>query len=149
MQKKLLAAAVLSAFAGVASAQSANVTLFGTLLGNFEIAEANGADTSAAAGGSTSSTRGGVAASSMSTGAFTANAANQGSRTRMNPAGSNFGVRGTEDLGNGLSAWFHLEFSTVLGAPPPIAFTTHGTAPTARNNGVGLLSNTWGTLLIG
>lgn len=145
MQKKLLAAAVLSAFAGVASAQSANVTLFGTLLGNFEIAEATGADTSAAAGGSTSSVRGGA----LSTGAFTANAANQASRTRMNPAGSNFGVRGTEDLGNGLSAWFHLEFSTALGAPPPNANQNHGTAPTARNNAMGLRSNTWGTLLIG
>ena len=144
MQKKLLAAAVLSAFAGVASAQSANVTLFGTLLGNFEITEANGADTSAA-GGSTSSTRGGT----ISAGGFSANAANQANRTRMNPAGSNFGIRGTEDLGNGLSAWFHLEFATALGAPPPNAGANHGTAPSARNNAVGLRSNTWGTLLLG
>ena len=147
MQKKLLAAAVLSAFAGVASAQSANVTLYGTLLGNFEITEANGADTSAAAGGSTSSTRGGGL--SGGAGAFNANAGNQGSRSRMNPAGSNFGFRGTEDLGNGLSAWFQLEFSTALGAPPPNAGTSHGTAPTARNNAMGLRSRTWGTLLLG
>ena len=76
MQKKLLAAAVLSAFAGVASAQSANVTLFGTLLGNFEIADATGADSSAAAGGSTSSVRGGAigaAPTALNTGPFNAN----------------------------------------------------------------------------
>lgn len=146
MQKKLLAAAVLSAFAGVASAQSSNVTLYGTLLGNFEFSEANGADSTAAAPvGVNSSARGGV----TSAGAYTANAANQGTRTRMNPAGSNFGIRGTEDLGNGLSAWFQLEFSTALGAPPPNAGQNHGTAPTARNNAVGLRSNSWGTVLLG
>ena len=146
MQKKLLAVAVLSAFAGVASAQSSNVTLYGTLLGNFEIAEATGADSSAAApAGGNSSVRGGA----LSTGAYTTNAASQSSRSRMNPAGSNFGIRGTEDLGNGLSAWFQLEFSTALGAPPPNLGTNSGTAPTARNNAVGLRSRTFGTLLLG
>ena len=57
MQRKLLAAAILSAFSGVAAAQSANVTLYGTLLGDFQFASATGADASAAPATVTSSTR--------------------------------------------------------------------------------------------
>ena len=43
MQKKLLAVAVLSAFSGLASAQSANVTLFGNLVSNWELNSAGNA----------------------------------------------------------------------------------------------------------
>ncbi|MFN0159802.1 MAG: porin [Burkholderiales bacterium] len=150
MQKKLLAAAVLSAFAGAASAQSANVTLYGTLQGSFEFASATGADTSAA-GASTSSTRGtpAFASTGISAGTYNANAANQGIRTRMNPAGSNFGLRGTEDLGNGLSAWFQIEMATTLGAPPPNAGVNHGNAVSFRNTAVGVRSRTWGSIGVG
>jgi predicted porin len=146
MQKKLLVAAVLSAFAGAASAQSANVTLYGTLQGSFEFASATGADGSLA-GTSTSSTRGGaVGGANM---AYTANPASQSTRTRMNPAGSNFGIRGTEDLGNGLSAWFQIEMATTLGAPPPNAALNHGNAPSFRNTAMGVRSRTWGSLGFG
>ncbi|MBL8380533.1 MAG: porin [Burkholderiales bacterium] len=146
MQKKLLAAAVLSAFAGAASAQSANVTLYGTLQGSFEFASATGADgTAAAPVGVNSSTRGGA----LSAGAYTGNPASQSTRTRMNPAGSNFGLRGTEDLGNGLSAWFQIEIATTLGAPPPNAGVNHGNAPSFRNTAVGVRSRTWGSIGFG
>jgi len=142
MQKKLLAAAVLSAFAGVASAQSSSVTIYGTLQGDFQGAESKGADASAAPAVLSNSFR--TAAS------FTAAPANQAARTRSNPAGSNLGFRGTEDLGNGLSAWFQLELSTTLGAPSGAPDgANHGNAPTWRNTAVGLRSRSWGTVAVG
>lgn len=154
MQKKLLAAAVLSAFAGAASAQSANVTLYGTLQGSFEFASATGADSTAAApAGVNSSTRGATGLSAGGAGGsgltYLANASSQSTRTRMNPAGSNFGLRGTEDLGNGLSAWFQIEMATTLGAPPPNAGVNHGNAPSFRNTAVGVRSRTWGSIGFG
>jgi predicted porin len=167
MQKKLLAAAVLSAFAGVASAQSSSVTIYGTLQGDFQFAGSSGGDTtlapgvataagaaSATAGGSSSRGAGGGAATATAgAGAFVAagaSPANQAVRSRSNPAGSNLGFRGTEDLGNGLSAWFQLELSTTLGAPSGTPDgANHGNAPTWRNTAVGLRSNTWGTVSVG
>ena len=188
MQKKLLAVAVLSAFSGLAAAQSANVTMYGTLLGDLQMMGATGGDgTSATAAtgipaGANSSFRlqavgnGGLPAapvSSLNGGAGTATAANnalgfsylngtaaaagtapaaaanQAARLRMNPAGSNLGVRGTEDLGNGLSAWFQLELSATLGGVPTFNGASHANAPSWRNSAVGLRSNTWGTALIG
>jgi predicted porin len=169
MQKKLLAAAVLSAFAGVASAQSSSVTIYGTLQGDFQFASSTGGDASGTALGADSSGRVATAAGAAAAGvaggasvrgtgggavaagsAYTPTPANQSTRTRSNPAGSNIGFRGTEDLGNGLSAWFQLELSTTLGAPsgnPDGA--NHGNAPTWRNTAVGLRSNTWGTVSVG
>jgi predicted porin len=142
MQKKLLAAAVLSAFSGVAAAQSANVTLYGTLLGDFQFASATGADGGAAPTTLTSSAR--------TTTSYSTNPASQSTRTRMNPAGSNFGLRGTEDLGNGLQAWFQLEISATLGAPSGTpSGQNHGNAPTYRNSAVGLRSATWGSVSVG
>jgi len=144
MQKKLLAAAVLSAFAGVASAQSSSVTIYGTLIGDFQFASATGADSTTLGAGalSTSSVR--TAAS------YTATPNQYSTRTRANPAGSNVGFRGSEDLGNGLSAWFQLEMSTTLGPPSGVPDgANHGNAPTWRNTAVGLRSNSWGTVAIG
>ena len=173
MQKKLLAVAVLSAFSGLASAQSANVTMYGTLLGDVQMMGATGGDGTASAAnggvpvGANSSFRnasiavGGAAVASnlgfaYMNGNVLANGINsitspaaQAARLRMNPAGSNFGIRGTEDLGNGLSAWFQLELSATLGGPATFAGGSHGNAPSFRNSAVGLRSNTWGTALIG
>ena len=154
MQKKLLAVAVLSAFSGVAAAQSANVTMYGTLVQNVESVSATGGDGSLA-GASNSSTRTGVGAARVTGaapaigGTAAAGVADQERRLRFNPAGSNFGIRGTEDLGNGLSAWFQAELSLNLGANPPLGGTNEGRAPTMRNTAVGLKSNTWGTALFG
>jgi predicted porin len=169
MQKKLLAAAVLSALAGVASAQSSSVTIYGTLQGDFQFANSTGGDGSGTAAGADASARVATAAGAAAAGvaggasvrgagggavaagsAFTPTPANQSTRSRSNPAGSNIGFRGTEDLGNGLSAWFQLELSTTLGAPsgnPDGA--NHGNAPTWRNTAVGLRSRSWGTVAIG
>ena len=173
MQKKLLAVAVLSAFSSLASAQSANVTLYGTLLGDVQMMGATGGDGTASAAnggvpvGANSSFRnaslaaGGAAVatnlgfnylngSALGTGiSGIAAPAAQAARLRMNPAGSNFGLRGTEDLGNGLSAWFQLEMAATLGGPATFAGGSHSNAPSFRNSAVGLRSNTWGTALIG
>jgi len=143
MQKKLLAAAVLSAFAGVASAQSSNVTIYGTLQGDMQFRSATGADTATPAAAQQNN-------SFRTAASFTANPANQSTRSFANPAGSNFGLRGTEDLGNGLSAWFQLELSTALGSPSGVPDgANHGNAPTYRNSAVGLRSNSWGTVAVG
>jgi predicted porin len=140
MQNKILAAAVLSAFSGIACAQSANVTLYGTLLGDLQVASATGADASATPAAPTSSARA----------TYTTNPANQGSRTRMNPNSSNFGIRGTEDLGNGLQAWFQLELAATLGSPSgSAAGINHGNAPQYRNSAVGLRTSTWGQVSVG
>jgi len=170
MQKKLLVGAVLSAIAGAASAQSSNVTIYGTINQPFEFMSVSGSDSSASgAAGQNSSTR---VQQTVAAGALVAQpatnvglirlgpaagnatnptgAADQATRTRFQNAGSNFGLRGTEDLGNGLSAWFQLEMSIGnIGAAPPNFAQNHGTAPTFRNTAVGLRSNTWGTLLTG
>ena len=158
MQKKLLAVAVLSAFSGVAAAQSANVTLYGTIVQNVEQVSATGGDGSTVTTGSSARNSsaslgvGGTRAQAAVGGVATANlagSADQDSRIRFNPAGSNFGIRGTEDLGNGLSAWFQAELSLNFGANPPLGGSNEGRAPTARNTAVGLRSNTWGTALFG
>ena len=143
MQKKLLAAAVLSTFAGVAGAQSANVVLYGLAVPNFESASSTSADSSTGATASGTNSSGRTAAS------ITATPANQSSRSRFNPAGTNFGVRGSEDLGNGLSYWFQYELAVQTGNTPPNFGSTHGTAATNRNSGVGLRSTTWGTVFTG
>ena len=156
MQKKLLAVAVLSAFSGVAAAQSANVTLYGTIVQNVEQASATGGDNTSVAQASGSSLRSSAAAGVVSgvrvatpVGATLAGVADQSSRFRFNPAGSHFGLRGTEDLGNGLSAWFQIELSANFGSNPPLGGSNEGRAPTMRNTAVGLRSTTWGTALFG
>lgn len=144
MQKKLLAVAVLSAFSGLAAAQSANVTLYGTLQNELQMREATGADDQvqpAAASGARSAYR--------STASYTTNPTNYSSRMASQSAGSNFGIRGTEDLGNGLSAFFQLELATTIGGPNAFTPASGGTAATYRNTGLGLRSTTWGSVMFG
>jgi predicted porin len=62
------------------------------------------------------------------------------SRNRVSNQASRLGVRGSEDLGGGLSAFFQLE----TGFAPDAASGTFAN----RNSGVGL-QGSWGTLLIG
>ena len=161
MQKKLLVAAVLSAFAGAASAQSANVTLYGTAFAHIETGSNTGGDTSTAAAlgaGGVSSVRA-VAANALNAGTgaslgqnYTATPADLSSRWRTTGSGANFGLRGTEDLGNGLSAWFQFEMSTAaaLGSQGNASTSLGGfQAVTMRNSAVGLRSNSWGTVFTG
>lgn len=144
MQKKLLAVAVLSAFSGLAAAQSANVTLYGTLQNELQMREATGADDQAnpaAASGGRSGFR--------SAASYTTTPTNYNSRMASQSAGSNFGVRGTEDLGNGLSAFFQIEIATTIGGPNALGSAAGGTAATYRNTGLGLRSNSWGSYMFG
>ena len=114
MNKKLMALAVAGAcVAPTAMAQTANpVTLYGRVYVMFESVEAKGGPSSAT----------------------------QSSRTRVSDQSSLLGVRGTEDLGGGLKAFFQLE----------TAFNPDGGGNTyaTRNSGIGLQGG-WGSILMG
>lgn len=112
MNKKLIALAVAGAtFAPAALAQTANpVTLYGTLRVAYESVQASGGTVPI------------------------------GSRSRVNDNTSLFGIRGTEDLGGGVKAFFQLETAFK----PDQNDTTFA----ARNSGVGLQGN-FGSILLG
>ncbi len=118
MNKKLIALAIAGAsVVPAAMAQSGPVTLYGRVYETFESvsAKADGA------------------------------AADVPSRTRVTDQASLLGVRGTEDLGGGLKAFFQLETAFSPNNSPTAA------APNAfanRNSAVGLEGG-WGSLLIG
>ncbi|MBL8523601.1 MAG: porin [Betaproteobacteria bacterium] len=113
MNKKLIALAVAGAtFAPAVMAQSANpVTLYGRVYAMFETVKASGGT-----------------------------AIPVGSRTRVSDQSSLLGVRGTEDLGGGLKAFFQLE----------TAFRpdSNDTTFAARNSAVGLQGD-FGSVLLG
>lgn len=115
MKLKLIALAVASAtIAPLAMAQTANpVTLYGTLNIDFESVKASNAVTTA----------------------------NVGSRNRVSANSSNFGIRGTEDLGGGLKAFFQLEMGSV-------AIDVGGGNLAGRNSAVGLQGG-FGSVLLG
>lgn len=112
MKKNLIALAVAGACsAPAAMAQTANpVTLYGLVFGTLEAVEA----------------KGGTAPVSR--------------RTRVEDNSSRFGIRGTEDLGRGLKAFFQLETGFRI--------DTNTTTFAARNSGVGLQGG-WGSFLMG
>ena len=116
MNKKLIALAVAGAcVAPAAMAQTANpVTLYGKVYATLEWVEATGG--TAAQDGATKR------------------------RTRIEDQASRLGVRGTEDLGGGLKAFFQLE----------TAFRpdSNNTTFAARNSGVGLQGG-WGSVMLG
>jgi predicted porin len=114
MNKKLIALAVAGAcVAPAAMAQTANpVTLYGRVYATFESVEAKAGSTSSAVV----------------------------RRNRVSDQASMFGIRGTEDLGGGLKAFFQLETAFK----PDQNDTTFA----ARNSGVGLQGG-WGSLLLG
>ncbi len=117
MKLKLIALAVAGAtMAPVAMAQTANpVTLYGTLNIDFESVKA--------------------------TNAVGAAGVNVGSRNRVSANSSNFGLRGTEDLGGGLKAFFQIEMGSV-------ALDAGGGNLAGRNSAVGLQGSA-GSLLLG
>lgn len=112
MNKKLIALAVAGAcVAPAAMAQTTNpVTLYGLVYVTFESVEANGG------------------------------AAPLIRRSRVQDQASLLGVRGVEDLGGGLKAFFQLE----TGFKPD----QNDTVFAARNSGVGLQSG-WGSIMMG
>ena len=113
MNNKLIALALAGAsVAPVAMAQTANpVTLYGRVYATFESVEANGGT-----------------------------AADVPRRNRVSDQASLLGVRGTEDLGGGLKAFFQLE----TGFKPD----QNDTVFAARNSAVGL-QGAWGSVLMG
>jgi predicted porin len=112
MNKNLIALAVAGAsLAPAAMAQTANpVTLYGRVFVTLESVEAKGGATPVA------------------------------NRGRVSDQSSYFGIRGTEDLGGGLKAFFQLE----TGFRPDSNDTTFA----ARNSAVGLQGG-WGSVLMG
>jgi predicted porin len=114
MNKKLIALAVAGAcVVPAAMAQTANpVTLYGRVYVTLESVEADGP----------------------------AGTASLARRNRVSDEVSFLGVRGTEDLGGGLKAFFQLE--TAFKADQ------NDSAFAARNSGVGLQGN-WGSVLLG
>lgn len=132
MQKKLLAVAVLGALSSAAFAQSANVTVYGRMKMNYEQLSVNG--------GSNNANAAGVAAPAAGL--------NLGDNSvklgRMQQSSSLIGFRGTEDLGNGLSAIWQIE-TDVAGDEQGSGSGTFAN----RDTFVGVRSNTWGQFAFG
>ncbi len=124
MQKKLLALAVAGAFAApaIALAQSSNVEVGGRMNLSFDRFSATGATAGAAA--------------------------DVQSRNRLADSSSRLWFRGTEDLGNGLQAIFHIE-SGVNGDASAGAVAASTGALGTRQTFVGLKGKTWGEVRLG
>jgi predicted porin len=149
MQKKVMAVAVAAALSpAIALAQGSSVQIYGGLSTSFEWAEAKGADTSASPGAGGSSLRAGnLGAGYVATGSTTPNV-NEPSRTRVQGAGSNFGIRGREDLGNGLYMGFQAEASIAIGGVTPVSSGGNGLFAGWRNTGL-WLGGRWGEVGLG
>jgi predicted porin len=146
MQKKVMALAVATALAAPAAALAqagSSVQIYGGLSVSFEGAEAKGADTSTAPLGGGSSIRAG----NLGGGYATTNV-DQPIRTRTQAAGSNVGVRGREDLGNGLYMGFQAELSIAMGGVTPESPGGNGVKAAWRNSGV-WLGGRWGEFGLG
>lgn len=118
MKKSLLAAALIVGFAGAAQAQSTSVTLYGVVdggIGYTQFKDGNG---------------------------------NKGTSTGFLDGGQSsnrWGLRGSEDLGGGLSAIFTLESGFSLGSGQQ----SQGGRLFGREAFVGLKSSEWGQLTFG
>jgi hypothetical protein len=131
MKKSVVALAVLGAFTGLASAQS-SVTLYGRLDANVGAVDPGSK---------------GLAGKSARVGE---------SVTKMNDGGtgglgaSRFGMRGVEDLGDGLKAYFKLESQISLDSGSNGGATQTSTnSMFNREAYVGLGSSTWGDIRLG
>lgn len=133
MQKKFIALAVAGLVSGAAFAQS-NVTVYGVADATFDVASATGAS--------------GVSGVNSLTGvANAANNMNRGSFTRVNSNSSYIGFKGTEALGNGLSAVFQIESAVGLDGSVPGGQTAN-TFGATRDSFVGLTGG-FGTVVAG
>jgi predicted porin len=116
MKLKRIALATAAALAAPAAALAqSNVQIYGTLNADFESVKATGSAT-------------GV---------------NFPSRNRVTSNSSNFGFRGTEDLGQGLRAFFQIESFVGFDNGTTSGFWA------SRNSGVGLMGSGWGQVFLG
>src|SRR6267142_2533483 len=125
MQKKLLTMAVAGALAApcIALAQS-SVEVYGTInmaFGKFKYSEGNSVATNAA---------GNVTTPSIS-------------KWDVAQGASNYGLRGRESIGGGLTAWFQIEQNAPMERSNNIAIT-----PASRNSAVGIQGN-FGNIFLG
>ncbi len=119
MNKKLLALAVAAALAPAAAmADSGNVTIYGVMDASYDITD----------NGNGAATAGGAVVNGIRTNKISSN-------------NSRIGFKGSEDLGNGLSAIWQIEST--------IAVDTGGNTLATRNTFVGLSSKTAGTAILG
>jgi predicted porin len=120
MQKKLIALAIAAAFSAPAFADNANVTFYGKLIADVESVKSDKSTippfTAPATGAS-----------------YTAN--------RVVSDASRFGLKGEDDLGEGLKAFFQVETQVELGGGS-------ATFTSVRNSGAGLKGESWGSVMI-
>lgn len=161
MNKKLLAVAVAGALGApaLAFAQASTVQIYGTISYGPEWRSATGGDgaTAAQAAAATlgtpnlgaSSIRIGGAAAGANVSGTTANLggayvaagarpADINTRTATSGSGSNFGLRGREDLGGGFYAGFQVEFALQGDAVSAFGPATNGNFASYRNTGLWL-----------
>lgn len=131
MNKKLLAVAVAGALAapGVALAQASNVQIYGVFDMSAQMNKFSGPNTT------------------------TALQAAQGSldvsKSNVYNGASRWGIRGTEDLGNGLRAFFQAEAGMFPDARPDSGSSSSGVGFLGgRNSGIGLQAS-WGQVMTG
>jgi predicted porin len=155
MQKKLMTVAVAGALGAIGStaawAQASSVQIYGTISTSLEWAEATGASqgfapATATGGSSFRNVAGNSRAIGGNYAATGVPAANKDGRTRVASSGSNFGIRGREDLGNGLYAGFQAEAAITLGGNSAQSSGTGGTVATWRNTGLWLGNNRFGEI---
>jgi predicted porin len=133
MKKSVVALAVLSAFTGLASAQS-SVTLYGRLDQNVTQVDPG----SMGKAGNSSTTNAGSSVTKL----------NDGSVNGL--GASRFGMRGVEDMGDGVKAYFKLESGiSVDSGVDGGATQTSTTSMFNREAYVGLGSTTWGDIRFG
>ena len=130
MNKKLLALAVAGAFAApLAMADTSNVTIYGTI--NMSVDSVDGG--------------------SFSAPGTPAQSATAERRTRISSNNSNLGFKGTEDLGNGLSAIWQYETAIAFDEQSRDSIGNSDSRGTtgARNTFAGFSSKTMGALTFG
>src|SRR5216684_1673407 len=129
MNKKLLALAVTSALAGVSAgvnADTANVTVYGKLLPQFQVDSGHGA----------------TAAGSISSSLANAAGADVVSHQEVSTGNSNIGFKGEDSLGGGMKGWFQVEQDVKLEANATTATWAN------RNSAVGLAGG-FGNVFLG
>ena len=122
MNKKLMAVAVAGAIGapGLAFAQAANVNIYGVMDARWD---------------------------SMKFTGNTAGTINALTKNHFQHQASRWGLRGSEDLGGGLSAFFQLESGLAPDGRPQIQSDTGGIyALGGRDSWIGIRSNSWGEI---